>query len=183
MFEHKTKRLDFAAVQLAEAAHFAMEGDADTTRERIRRAVAMLGASGDASHGLTILAPPETRSTAVLGLPRWIALRVVSHIEDRLTGRVRIDEVARFAGLSVSHFSRVFRQTFGTTPHSYVMGRRIDLAQTLMLSTERTLADIAITCGMADQAHFTRCFRRKTGATPREWRRAHRDALLASSEC
>jgi AraC-like DNA-binding protein len=95
------------------------------------------------------------RPAAAGGLPRWRALRVALHIEERVTSHIRLDEVAQIAGLSVSHFSRAFRCTFGTTPLCYVRSRRMDFAQMLMLSTDRSLADIAASCGMSDQAHFT----------------------------
>jgi len=74
--------------------------------------------------------------------------------------------------LSPCHFSRVFRDSFGCSPLEYVTRRRMEHAQGLMLSTDAPLSQIALDCGLADQAHFSRLFRRFVGETPRSWRRA-----------
>jgi AraC-like DNA-binding protein len=78
--------------------------------------------------------------------------------------------------LSAGHFSRTFRNSFGCSPLQYVMRRRMERAQGLMLSTNIPLAQIALDCGLSDQAHFSRLFRRIVGECPREWRRARMNA-------
>lgn len=90
---------------------------------------------------------------------------------------IRVHELARLAGLSLSHFCRAFKSTFGASPRAYVLRRRIELAQGLMVTTCESLSSIALRCGMCDQAHFTRSFRRIVGETPRSWRRARRGAI------
>jgi transcriptional regulator GlxA family with amidase domain len=60
----------------------------------------------------------------------------------------------------------------GDSPHGYVMRRRMERAQGLMLSTDASLAQIAADCGLADQAHFSKVFRRFAGESPAAWRRA-----------
>ena len=63
----------------------------------------------------------------------------------------------------------------GDSPHEYIIRRRMERAQGLMLSTDKALSEIAAECGMADQAHFTRLFRRFVGESPGAWRRARAD--------
>jgi AraC-like DNA-binding protein len=92
---------------------------------------------------------------------------------------IRVWELAGLAELSLSHFCRAFKSTFGASPHAYVQRRRIEFAQGLMLTTRESLSSIALSCGMCDQAQFTRSFRRVTGETPRSWRRARRGAAPA----
>ncbi|HEV7258988.1 MAG TPA: AraC family transcriptional regulator [Bosea sp. (in: a-proteobacteria)] len=78
----------------------------------------------------------------------------------------RLEEIAdldRFA------LARHFRAAFGTSPHHYLVMRRLDRARTL-LRTGAGLADIAATCGFADQSHLTRQFRRAYGLPPGRWR-------------
>jgi AraC-like DNA-binding protein len=48
----------------------------------------------------------------------------------------------------------------------------VEHAQRLMLATDAPLSQIALDCGLADQAHFSRLFRRFVGESPRSWRRA-----------
>jgi AraC-like DNA-binding protein len=111
------------------------------------------------------------------GLPAWKARRIRDHIEARLDGGVRNTELAQLVDLSVSYFCRAFKKTFGETAHLYVLRRRIVLAQGLMAQTRRSLADIALDCGFADQAHMTRVFGRLVGVSPHRWRREHGPVL------
>ena len=86
--------------------------------------------------------------------------------------RSQLGDLAALVRLSRFHFSRAFKDTFGDTPHRYVLRRRIEHAQGLMLTTKTTLAEIALECGLVDQAHLGRSFRRIVGETPAAWRRA-----------
>lgn len=106
------------------------------------------------------------------GLAPWQIRKVIAHIEANLDVPIRSSELAELARLSPCHFSRVFRSSFGCSPIAYVMRRRMEHAQGLMLSTDAPLSQIALDCGLADQAHFSRLFRRFSGETPRAWRRA-----------
>src|SRR5262249_17231416 len=105
------------------------------------------------------------------GLAPWQVSRVKAHIETGLTSALRIHDLAPIAQLSASHFCRAFKHSFGETLHAYVVRRRIERALDLMVTTDRSLNQIARACGLCDQAHFSRVFRRLVGDTPREWRR------------
>lgn len=115
--------------------------------------------------------PPPTKETKG-GLAPWQIRKVTSHIEANLDTPIRSSELATVVRLSPCHFSRVFRNSFGCSPLEYVTRRRMEHAQGLMLSTDAPLSQIALDCGLADQAHFSRLFRRFVGETPRSWRRA-----------
>jgi AraC family transcriptional regulator len=106
------------------------------------------------------------------GLAPWQVRKVTSHIEANLDGPMRSEELAAIVRLNPCHFSRAFRNSFGSSPLEYVIRRRMERAQGLMLSTDAPLSQIALDCGMADQAHFSRMFRRTVGESPRIWRRA-----------
>jgi AraC family transcriptional regulator len=163
--------------QLIEAARRASVGDGDATRAHIAHAVRLL-------QGMPSFAPAATlvASTAVeippAGLPAWRSRRIIAHVDAKLPATIRVRELAEAVGLSVSHFCRAFKRTFGASPRTYVLRRRIELAQGLMLTTRDPLSSIALRCGMCDQAHFTRSFHRIVGETPRSWRRARRGAML-----
>ena len=83
-----------------------------------------------------------------------------------------VDDLAALVELSSFHFCRAFRDSFGDSPHAYVTRRRIERAQGLMLTTDNSLSQVAMDCGLADQAHFNRLFRRFVGESPGAWRRA-----------
>jgi AraC-like DNA-binding protein len=86
-------------------------------------------------------------------------------------GRIRLSEIARECGLSVSHFARSFKASFGTSTHQWLIQHRIDHAKELMSQTRLSLIDIAIQSGFNDQAAFTRTFHQLVGVSPGRWRR------------
>jgi AraC-like DNA-binding protein len=96
------------------------------------------------------------------------------YVEANAARRIVVANLATVAGFSVRHFSFAFRATTGISPHTYVTRYRIQRAQALMLSTQRTLSEIALECGLADQAHLTRLFKFYVGKTPASWRRMQR---------
>ena len=177
MHEMLTQELSVVAAQLIEAACRARDGDREATRAHIAHAIALL-------HGIPSSGPSSTHllsnvETHVVrgGLPAWQTRRVAAHVEANLSRRIRIQELARLLGLSASHFCRAFKCTFGVSPRDYVLRRRIELAQGLMLTTSESLSSIAVRCGMCDQPHFTRSFHRIVGQTPYMWRRTRRGSV------
>lgn len=105
------------------------------------------------------------------GLAGWQVRRVLAYIEDHLDSSIRVKDLAALIRLSASHFSRAFKQSFGQAPMAYVTGQRVELAQRLLLTTEDSMCQISLACGMCDQAHLTRVFRRVVGDSPMAWRR------------
>lgn len=96
--------------------------------------------------------------------------RVLAFIRTRLDQTITVDQLAREVGMSASHFSRVFKETMGSTPMQYVLAYRIEQAAKLMSDPARPLGHVALECGFADQAHFSRSFKQVTGQTPRKYR-------------
>lgn len=74
-------------------------------------------------------------------------------------------------GLSKPHFVRLFRQTTGTSPHRYVVQKRMDRALQLLRAPQSSLSGIALDVGFASQSHMTRTFRSAIGITPGEMQR------------
>ena len=74
------------------------------------------------------------------------------------------------AAVSLFHFTRIFRDATGRTPHAYVTARRVERARA-MLRGPMPLAQIAHGCGFASQSHFGEVFKAHTGATSGRWRR------------
>ena len=105
------------------------------------------------------------------GLAPWQARRVERFITDHIDAPIRIADLASLVSLCSSHFCRAFRSHFGDAPHGFVMRRRIEHAQHLMTTTIEPLSQIALMCGLSDQAHLSRLFRRHLGTTPSNWRR------------
>jgi AraC family transcriptional regulator len=176
MHETLAQELSVVAAQFIEAACRARGGDREATRAHVAHAIALL-------HGIPSISPSGTHLSNVEthvvrgGLPIWQTRRVIAHVEANLSRRIHVRELARILGLSASHFCRAFKCSFGAAPRDYVLRRRVEVAQALMLTTSEPLSSIAASCGMCDQQHFTRSFRRIVGETPSTWRRTRRGSL------
>jgi len=172
------QELSVVAAQFVEAACTARNGDPEATRAHVAHALALLKGlpSLGPSGGTHLLSARETRVVRG-GLPAWQARRISAHVEGNISSRIHIKQLARLVGLSASHFCRAFKYSFGASPRAYVLRRRIEVAQALMLTTPAPLSAIAVSCGMCDQQHFTRSFRRIVGETPSTWRRARKGVL------
>ena len=105
------------------------------------------------------------------GLAPWQKHRVDCYLREHLEHPLQVKQLAQQVSLSVSHFCRAFKDTFGTTPHLHITRLRLERAKHLMLSTQDPLSEVALRCGLADQAHFSKLFRRWMGETPNAWRR------------
>jgi len=120
-------------------------------------------------------APPSRRQAPARGgLAPWQERKIDIYLRGHLSTQVRIEDLAAHVSVSVSHFSRSFKETYGTTPHLHIIRLRLELAQQFMISTTYLLSQIAWDCGLADQAHLSKLFRREMGETPSSWRRRNR---------
>jgi AraC family transcriptional regulator len=121
--------------------------------------------------------PPRVAGKVSDGKERllaWQARKVRDYIDSHITAPILVADLCALVQRSEAHFSRSFKCTFGESPHSFVVRRRVELAAQHMLTTDASLSDIALRCGFADQAHLSKQFRQAAGQTPAAWRRAHR---------
>jgi AraC-like DNA-binding protein len=117
-------------------------------------------------------ASPANRSES-FGLPTRIVQRIGEFVDARLESGIDVGELASRMGYSPAHFSRMFKRSFGITPHTYVMRRRLTLARELIARTELALAEVALKAGFSDQSHLCRSFRQFFGLSPRAFRMHH----------
>ena len=115
----------------------------------------------------------QPRAPSRGGLSAWQRKRSLEILRVNLEGRVRLVDLARECDLSVSHFARSFKASFGMTCHRWLQQRRVERAQELLALTNTPLVDIAVQAGFGDQAAFTRAFHRLVGVTPGRFRRDH----------
>jgi AraC-like DNA-binding protein len=128
------------------------------------------------------IALPDLSSEIVqrdLLLP-WQRRKVLQFIEEHLTKTIKVEELAALTKLSKTYFSRVFKSAFKESPYNYVLRRRMEMAKELITETDGALSEIALDCGMADQAHLCKTFRKVFGTTPNQWRRTSLVAHNAS---
>ena len=90
-----------------------------------------------------------------------------SKMEDELS----LGELAQSVGLSIAHFSEMFRKSTGETPHQFVLRLRLERAKDMLRATELRVLDVAVACGFKTQQHFARVFRHVCRLSPTEYRR------------
>lgn len=96
---------------------------------------------------------------------------VTAHIEANLDRELPVAELARVAGLSRAHFSRLFAASEGLPPAEYVLARRLEAASRLLIQGSRLpVKEIAILTGFPDPNYFAKAFRRQFGISPTEFR-------------
>jgi AraC family transcriptional regulator len=170
----RVERLHSVVAELCRALSNALRDEREVAQECIQRAVEMLQIHGAPPGATDEFGLPRAGGTSRVrgGLAAWQIRRLTAHIVANLDTTLRTRDLAALVRLSPFHFCRAFRDSLGDSPHSYVMRRRVERAQGLMLSTDASLAQIAADCGLADQAHFNKLFRRFAGESPGAWRRA-----------
>jgi AraC family transcriptional regulator len=125
----------------------------------------LLRLNNDAANG-----GPKEADYARGGLAAWQKTRVADYVEEHLAETVVLAQLAEVARLSPFHFSRAFKQSFGSPPLRYVTGRRIERAKSL-LAGEVSVTQVGLALGFAETSSFTTAFRRHTGVTPTAFRR------------
>jgi AraC family transcriptional regulator len=161
------------------------------TRESIKQVIRLLELAArqldlsESAHGTLVQAVSLLRKEIALHMQKargdcrgrllaWQVRKVLTYIDSHIMDRVRVADLSILARCGEAHFSRLFKRTFGESPHAFVVKRRVELAARRMLDTEISLRDIALSCGFADQAHLTKCFRHLMQDSPSAWRRSQR---------
>jgi AraC-like DNA-binding protein len=86
-------------------------------------------------------------------------------------GTVRIEQAAREAALSPYHFIRLFKATFGATPHQVSIDARLERAKQLLLAADLSVTEICLEVGFASLGSFSALFARRVGTSPAAYRR------------
>ena len=97
----------------------------------------------------------------------------LGHIRAHYAHVVRVGDLAKLVGLSVSAFERRFRKHFRMSPTEYIRRVRVHEACRSLIHTTAPISVIAQECGFSDQSHFTRDFVRVMRTTPAVYRRDH----------
>lgn len=95
---------------------------------------------------------------------------VLDHLRDHYRETVTNTQLARLSGLSVRAFERRFLEVFQMPPQQYLRRLRLRLASHALVVSRKSIVEVALGCGFADQSHFTREFHRHFGRTPRDFR-------------
>jgi len=97
--------------------------------------------------------------------------KVLSYIKDHYENAITLTELASLAGMTPKYFCRAFSHMTGKTPIEYLNYYRIEQAGEQLLLTDRSITDIALSCGFNDMSYFSKTFSRYKGVCPSGYRR------------
>ena len=101
-------------------------------------------------------------------------VRVLEYIEAHLDERLSLDVLAEEAAVSKFHFASVFSKSVGVTPHRHVQHQRMEAGAGMLRDTDKSVLEIALTCGFQSASHFAATFRRHFAQSPSEYRATRR---------
>jgi AraC family transcriptional regulator len=108
----------------------------------------------------------------VAGLVKWRLKRAIDYIEAHLADSVSLADVASATGLTRVYFSAQFKAATGLRPHEYLVRRRIERAQEMLVGDGVPIVDVALSVGFQTQAHFSTVFKHLVGQSPHAWRQS-----------
>jgi AraC family transcriptional regulator len=128
-------------------------------------------------HELIRLEQTTSRSLSPFrgGLPARQRKRLAEFIDEHLAEDISLTTLAGLVDLSLYHFARAFKQSFGVPPHRYHMDRRMDRARSLLRGSEFSVTQIGSQIGFRETSSFTRAYRKFAGVTPSSYRRQSAD--------
>jgi len=101
---------------------------------------------------------------------------VVSYIHQHLSDQITIDDLARIGCMSRRTLTREFTRVTGHAPIEYLIRERVKRAREMLLSTDRSVTEVAYAVGFQDSNYFSRKFRETMGVSPRAVRLGERES-------
>lgn len=95
----------------------------------------------------------------------------ISLMEKNVHKNLRVEDFAKSLDISVEHFIRLFRDEMEMTPYQYFLRLKSQEASALLITTNKTIADIAEEFSFENQFHFSRVFKKCTGLSPSAYKR------------
>ncbi len=96
---------------------------------------------------------------------------VLNYMDTHFKDNTALQDLAKRVGMAPEYFHRQFSAIFDTTPHDYMLTRRISMAQHLLQKTNISIKEIAAQCGYDNPFYFSRIFTRRLKVTPSQYRR------------
>ena len=109
--------------------------------------------------------------------------RVRDRIDREFEQPLNVEDLARGVGMSAGHLSRQFRLTYGESPYSYLMTRRIERAMALLRAGELSVTEVCFAVGCSSLGAFSSRFTELVGVPPSVYRRQAANATVGIPQC
>lgn len=104
-------------------------------------------------------------------LPLWRLNKIKQYIHEHLSQDLSLAELAKQANLSEFHFSRMFKQSTGLSPHAFITKQKMERACELLKQAQLSVSEISLALGFKNQTHFSMLFKKYFGLSPSEFRK------------
>ena len=104
--------------------------------------------------------------------------RVIEYLHSSLDKKITVEEMAKTARMSSSHFSRIFKKEIGKSPIDYLNQIRLERVKKLLLSGDKSITEIALECGFNSSAYLSACFYKKHKLSPTDYQRSMKKGLI-----
>lgn len=124
---------------------------------------------------ITLKTRSLTKSTQLLEVPSGRTLThdqlkpAIDYVHTHIGEDLSLVQIAKVINISPTYFASLFKFTTGISPHQYVIKQRVNRAKLLLLTTDLSIADIALKVGFSSQSHLTQHFKRLTRMTPKKF--------------
>lgn len=105
------------------------------------------------------------------GLSSYACRQIENHLKEKFRNSISVSDMASYIGMSSGHFASCFRESFGETPHQYLLNLRLDDAERLLKETDIPISEIAAGLNFSSQSHLTTALKKYRQLTPGEIRR------------
>ena len=95
---------------------------------------------------------------------------IIDFIKENLERSITVGELAEKACLSISALERQFKKRFKIPPLQYVKRLRLNMSCELLMTTDKSISEIALECGFCDHSYMTKTFTKTIGMSPRKYR-------------
>jgi AraC-like DNA-binding protein len=99
---------------------------------------------------------------------------ILDYINSHFTENINLDNIASTFFMNKYQITREFKKEYGETIFQHIIKRRIDYAKELLVTTDKTIEEISLTCGFNDQSYFSRQFKKITGESSLAYRKGHK---------
>ncbi|WP_256975790.1 AraC family transcriptional regulator [Paenibacillus sp. MY03] len=118
----------------------------------------------------------DLRSQAVTGHTNTMIESTIDYMVNHYAENMTVEELAAMAGMSSSHYSRLFKKYVSASPIHYLTQLRMDRAKELLILSDYKLKAVAQSIGYEDELYFSRLFKKFTGQSPSQYAKTHKAA-------